>query len=55
LRYKKVIGIERPGKPLVVEFQGKEIRYTVWEEYQCGGSEIVDDKQLEARREKKCI
>jgi len=39
LRYKKVIVIERPGKPLVVEFQGKEIRYTVWEEYQCGGPE----------------
>jgi len=53
LRYKKVI--EKPGKPLVVELQGKEICYTVWEEYQCGGSEIVDDKQLEARGKKKCI
>jgi len=53
LRYKKVIG--RPGKPLVVEFQGKEIRYIVWEEYQRGEPEIVDDKQLEARGEKKCI
>lgn len=27
--------IEGFGKPLTTEFQGREIRYVVWEEYQC--------------------
>ena len=45
MRYKKIKTIERPGKRLVIEYQGKEIPYTIWEEHQKIGPEIVDDKQ----------
>ena len=49
LRYKKVTTIERPGKDLIIEYQGKEVPYTLWEEHKYLGPKIIDDKQLEAR------
>ena len=49
MRYKKVRTIERLGKKLIIEYQGKEISYTIWEEHKYMGAEIVDDKQLESR------
>jgi len=56
LRYKKIIVIERPGSPYSrrVSRQRNSL-YTVWEEHQYGGPEIVGDKQLEVRGGKKCI
>ena len=49
LRYKKVTTIEKAGKALVIEYQGKEVPYTLWEEHKHLGPEVVDDKQLESR------
>ena len=33
LRYKKVTTIEKAGKALGIEYQGKEVPYTLWEEH----------------------
>ena len=49
LRYKKVKVIERPEKSLMIEHQGKEIPYTIWEEYKYQGPKVVDEKQLESK------
>lgn len=49
MRYKKVVTIERAGNPLVIEYQGKGVPYTLWEEHKYLGPEIVDDKQLESK------
>ena len=47
MRYKKVTTIERAGKNLIIEYQGKEVPYTIWEEHKYAGPKIIDDKQLE--------
>lgn len=49
MRYKKVITIERPGKALIIEYQGRKVPYTLWEEHKYLGPEVIDDKQLESR------
>ena len=49
MRYKKVIIIERPEKAPIIEYQGKEIPYRIWEEHKYLGPEVIDDKQLESR------
>jgi len=49
MRYKKVTTIERSGKELIIECQGKEIPYTIWEEHKYLGPEVIDEKQLESR------
>jgi len=53
MKYKKVITIERAGKELIIEYEGKEILYSIWEEHKYAGPEIIDDKQLESAWEKK--
>ena len=53
MRYKKVKTIEKPGKDLIIEYQGKAIPYKVWEEHRYVRAEIVDEKQLESRWAKK--
>ena len=49
MRYKKVTTIEKTGKALIIEYQGKEVPYTIWEEHKYLGPEVIDDKQLESR------
>ena len=49
MRYKKVRTIERPGKALIIEYQGKGVPYTIWEEHKYLGPEVIGDKQLESR------
>jgi transposase len=49
MRYKKVTTIERAGKALIIEYQGKEVPYTLWQEHKYLGPEVIDDKQLESR------
>jgi len=49
MRYKKVTTIEKAGKALIIEYQGKEVPYTLWEEHKYLGPEVIDGKQLESR------
>lgn len=49
MRYKKVTTIEKAGKALIIEYQGEEVPYTLWEEHKCLGPEVIDGKQLESR------
>ena len=49
MRYKKVITIERPGEALIIEYQGREVPYILWEEHKYLGPEVIDDKQLESK------
>lgn len=53
LKYKKVKTIERAGKELIIEYQGKEIPYTIWEEHKYLGPKVIDNKQLEVKWERK--
>lgn len=53
MRYKKVVTLEKAGKPLVIEYQGKELSYEIWEEYKYQGPKTVDDKELETTWERK--
>lgn len=48
MKYKKVKTIERAGKPLIIEYQEKEIPYVIWKEYKYLGPKVIDNKQLRA-------
>lgn len=55
MKYKKVTTIEKAGKALIIEYQGKEVPYNIWEEHKYLGPEVVDDKQLESRLARKSV
>ncbi len=40
--------LERPGKPILIEYEGKELPYTQWEEAFHGKPKVLDSKELEA-------
>jgi len=48
IRYKKVVTIEKANKPLIIEYQGKEVLYDLWQEHNYQGPKTVDDKELES-------
>jgi hypothetical protein len=40
--------LERPGKPILIEYRGQELEYTQWEEDFKGKPKVLDSKELEA-------